>query len=80
VVENCITKGGVAAIIYGADTQRLCDPWSGTLVSEACNTRKSWPPVVTVTRAQGIALLQLLQGVAPTTVTVTIPAKQPPYG
>ncbi len=61
-VENAMSRGAVAAVIYNNTTGSL----NATLGTETTSTGKAWIPVVTVTQAEGAALV----GQAGSTTTV----------
>jgi hypothetical protein len=61
-VLNCMAGGGLAAVIYGSETDSECQMLFATLScdAKAATGASGWPVVMTAARAQGYALRDAL--------------------
>jgi serine protease len=62
-VHNCVLGGGIAAVIYNRADLDICEPLAGFMPNDISCPRRTFPPTIGLTRAQGEVLrAALLQG------------------
>jgi serine protease len=78
-VNNCMKGGGIGALVYNSAVNECETVSGGTLVSSVCDLNVDYVPTLGLSRLQGGAILNSLQGGAQLTATLRLDQTLPPF-